>query len=119
MTYKELKQKKNRISELNTEIAKLRAEAEDTTQKLAQAPSSSGIKDKVGNLVTQIAYYESQKQAIVLEVESAIKAIPNDMIGNWLKMRINKNFSWIKIAHIAGGYNTHDSVRKRCERYSW
>lgn len=119
MTYKELKQKQNRISELNTEIAKLRADAEGTTQRLSQAPSVSGTKDKVGNLATQIAYYESQKQAIISEVESAISSIPDDMIGNWLKMRINKKFSWIKIAHIAGGNNTHDSVRKRCERKVW
>ncbi len=119
MTYKELKQKQNIISELNTKIAELRADAEGTTQKLSQAPLGSGIKDKVGNMATQIAYYESQKEAMISEVESAIKSIPDDMIGGWLKMRINKRFSWIKIAHIAGGNNTYDSVRKRCERKVW
>ena len=119
MTYKELKQKQKRISELNTKIAKLRADAESITQKLSKAPCSSGIKDKIGKLVTEIAYYEDEKKALISEIESAIQNIPDDMIGNWLRLKINKKFSWKKIACLAGGNNTHDSVRKACVRKIW
>lgn len=119
MTYKEIKQKQKRISQLNTKIAVLRANAEGTTQQLSQAPSSSGVKDKVGNTATLIAHYESTIDKIKGEIDAAIDSLPNTIEGNCIRLRCKKKYSWTKLAYIAGGNNTADNIRMKCYRYHW
>ena len=119
MTYGEIKQKQKKISQLNTKIAVLRANAEGTTQQLSQAPSSSGAKDKVGDSATLITHYESTIDNIKSEIDAAIDALPNTIEGNCIRLRCKKKYSWTKLAYIAGGNNTADSIKKRCYRYDW
>lgn len=119
MTYREIKQKQKKISQLNTKIAVLRANAEGTTQQLSQAPSGSGVKDKVGGSATSIAYYENTIKALKSEIDSAINSLPDTIEGNCIRLRCKKKYSWTKLSHIIGGNNTADGVRKRCYRYRW
>lgn len=127
MTLKEL----NGIKDLDAEIAdiekkikELRDKATSTTAKLTGMPNGGGVGDKVGKYATEIARYtefledaKARKVARSREIHEYIERADDVQTRRIMFLRFIERKQWQQVADAIGGYNTDESVRKRCERY--
>lgn len=119
MTYAEIKCKQKKIAELRSKVECLRAEAESTTQKLSQVPAGGGVSDKVGAAAVRIAHYESLIKDIQYDIQTALSSLPDTLEGHCVQLKIQKHYSWVKIAHVVGKNYSAEALRKRVFRLKW
>lgn len=120
MTAKEIKDINREITRLKAKIARIAAEADNTSPKLSDLPSAGQTSDKVGNAVVQIADIQREIQNLEICRNAAINSLSrDDFVENCLFMHLSLRYSWTKIANDTGGINTPDNIRKMCNRHHW
>ena len=124
------------LCELNTHldlIEKL-ARAREMLQSLRDAalpgasvitgmPHSSDVKDKVGDLASEIADMDARIEFLEAEVKTSeekivpwIHGIEDDQTRLFFRLRFLRGLTWKEVAAVIGGHNTEDSVRMACYR---
>lgn len=120
MTSKEIKDINREITRLKAKIARIAAEADNTSPKLSDLPSAGQISDKVGNAVVQIADIQREIQNLEIRRNAALNSLSrDDFVENCLFMHLSLRYSWAKILTKVGGNNTIDSIKKMCYRHHW
>ncbi|MDO4831002.1 MAG: hypothetical protein Q4A46_05960 [Clostridia bacterium] len=120
MTAKEIKNINREISRLRAKMARIQAEADNTSPKLSDLPSAGQTSDKVGKAVVQIADIQRDIQNLETLRNTALNRLSrDDFIENCLFMHLSLHYSWAKIAVCTGGINTPDNIRKMCNRHHW
>lgn len=120
MTAKEIKDINREITRLKAKIARIAAEADNTSPKLSDLPSASQTSDKVGNAVVQIADIQREIQNLEIRRNAALNSLSrDDFVENCLFMHLSLRYRWAKIAVDTGGINTPDNIRKMCNRHHW
>lgn len=120
MTAKEIKDINREITRLKAKIARIAAEADNTSPKLSDLPSAGQISDKVGNAVVQIADIQREIQNLEIRRNAALNSLSrDDFVENCLFMHLSLRYSWAKILTKVGGNNTIDSIKKMCYRHHW
>lgn len=120
MTAKEIKDINREISRLRAKMARIQAEADNTSPKLSDLPSTGQTSDKVGNAVVQIADIQRDIQDLEIRRNSALNGLSrDDFVENCLFMHLGLKYSWAKILTKVGGNNTIDSIKKMCYRHHW
>lgn len=120
MTAKEIKDINREITRLKAKIARIAAEADNTSPKLSDLPSAVQTSDKVGNAVVQIADIQREIQNLEIRRNAALNSLSrDDFVENCLFMHLSLRYSWTKIAVDTGGINTPDNIRKMCNRHHW
>lgn len=120
MTAKEIKDINREITRLKAKIARIAAEADNTSPKLSDLPSAGQTSDKVGNAVVQIADIQREIQNLEIRRNAALNSLSrDDFVENCLFMHLSLRCSWAKIAVDTGGINTPDNIRKMCNRHHW
>lgn len=120
MTAKEIKDINREITRLKAKIARIAAEADNTSPKLSDLPSAGQTSDKVGNAVVQIADIQRDIQNLEIRRNAALNSLSrDDFVENCLFMHLSLRYSWAKILTKVGGNNTIDSIKKMCYRHHW
>jgi len=112
------------IKDYEDKIKEMEELAESITAKLTGMPHASGVRDKVGECATVIAYYTAflkdavaKKVAQEKEITQYIESVEDAVLRRIMYLRFVKQHKWQDVADAVGGDNTEDSVRKRVERY--
>ena len=94
------------------------------TQALTGMPHAPGVKDKVGDLATEIAYMERRVAALqakvddqAVEVRNLIAGVQHDQMKIILSLRYIRGLTWIEVALVLGGRNTGSGVRSAVWRF--
>ena len=94
------------------------------TQALTGMPHAPGVKDKVGDLATEIAYMERRVAALqakvddqAVEVRNFIAGVQDDQMKITLSLRYIRGLTWIEVALVLGGRNTGSGVRSAVWRF--
>ena len=94
------------------------------TQALTGMPHAPGVKDKVGDLATEIAYMERRLAALqakvddqAVEVRNFIAGVQDDQMKIILSLRYIRGLTWIEVALVLGGRNTGSGVRSAVWRF--
>lgn len=94
------------------------------TQALTGMPHAPGVKDKVGDLATEIAYMERRVAALqakvddqAVEVRNFIAGVQDDQMKIILSLRYIRGLTWIEVALVLGGRNTGSGVRSTVWRF--
>lgn len=94
------------------------------TQALTGMPHAPGVKDKVGDLATEIAYMERRVAALqakvddqAVEVRNFISGVQDDQMKIILSLRYIRGLTWIEVALVLGGRNTGSGVRSAVWRF--
>ena len=75
MTAKEIKDINREITRLKAKIARIAAEADNTSPKLSDLPSAGQTSDKVGNAVVQIADIQREIQNLEIRRNAALNSL--------------------------------------------
>lgn len=93
-------------------------------QALTGMPHAPGVKDKVGDLATEIAYMERRVDALQTEVNNQtakvhdyIAGVQDDHMKIILSLRYIRGLTWIEVALVLGGKNTGSGVRSAVWRF--
>lgn len=123
MTYKELKKLKNKILDTRLKILEIEAMAESTTAQLTGVKvTTCTSSDRVGNLATQTAQLQTELKQLQKEFRTELDRIPQNVTGRCIKLKLLKNYSWIKLSFIASDkdvYVNEDTLKARCHRLKW
>lgn len=94
------------------------------TQALTGMPHAPGVKDKVGDLATEITYMERRVAALqakvddqAVEVRNFIAGVQDDQMKIILSLRYIRGLTWIEVALVLGGRNTGSGVRSAIWRF--
>lgn len=94
------------------------------TQALTGMPHTLGVKDKVGDLATEIAYMEGRVAGLQAEVDEQAKAVrqfiagvQDDHLKIILSLRYIRGLTWIEVALVLGGRNTGSGVKSAVRRF--
>ena len=94
------------------------------TQALTGMPHAPGVKDKVGDLATDITYMERRVAALqakvddqAVEVRNFIAGVQDDQMKIILSLRYIRGLTWIEVALVLGGRNTGSGVRSAIWRF--
>ena len=94
------------------------------TQALTGMPHAPGVKDKVGDLATEIAYMERRVAALqakvddqAVEVRNFIAGVQDDQMKIILSLRYIRGLTWIEVALVLGGRNTGSGVKSAVRRF--
>ena len=94
------------------------------TQALTGMPHAPGVKDKVGDLATEITYMERRVAALqakvddqAVEVRNFIAGVQNDHLKIILSLRYIRGLTWIEVALVLGGRNTGSGVKSAVRRF--
>lgn len=87
-------------------------------------PHAPGVKDKVGDLASEIADAESDLEQIERQVKASeeliapfIFAIDDVQIRFIFRLRFLRGLTWKEVAAVVGGRNSEESVKMVCYRY--
>lgn len=91
---------------------------------LTGMPHAPGVKDKVGDLATEIAdmdarikHLEAEIRQDEKEILSYICNINDDQTRLIFRLRFIRCLTWGEVASVIGGRNTEDAVKSVCYRY--
>lgn len=119
--YYNLQKKLERNREM---LLSLSAAAEPGAQALTGMPYSSGVPDKVGELVAEMEDLDQRILALEAECEcekKKLKAytdkIDDDQTRMIFRLRFLHCMTWGEVAAIIGGSNSANSVKNICYRY--
>ena len=94
------------------------------TQALTGMPHAPGVKDKVGDLATEITYMERRVAALqakvddqAVEVRNFIAGVQDAQMKIILSLRYIRGLTWIEVALVLGGRNTGSGVRSAVWRF--
>lgn len=94
------------------------------TQALTGMPHAPGVKDKVGDLATEIAYMEGRVAGLQAEVDEQAQAVrqfiagvQDDHLKIILSLRYIRGLTWIEVALVLGGRNTGSGVKSAVRRF--
>lgn len=94
------------------------------TQALTGMPHTPGVKDKVGDLATEIAYMEGRVAGLQAEVDEQAKAVrqfiagvQDDHLKIILSLRYIRGLTWTEVALVLGGRNTGSGVKSAVRRF--
>lgn len=94
------------------------------TQALTGMPHAPGVKDKVGDLATEITYMERRVAALqakvddqAVEVRNFIAGVQDDHLKIILSLRYIRGLTWIEVALVLGGRNTGSGVKSAVRRF--
>ena len=94
------------------------------TQALTGMPHAPGVKDKVGDLATEIAYMERRVAALQAKVDDQAQAVrqfiagvQDDHLKIILSLRYIRGLTWIEVALVLGGRNTGSGVKSAVRRF--
>lgn len=119
MNYKYIRKIQKRIRKCKAELAKVNDEINNYTQVLSDMPKGGSISNKVEDCVIRRQDLMKEIENLEIKLRALIKGIPNTEQGNAIRMKL-KGWSWRRIAtDIEDNPNLWDSIRKRCERYTW
>jgi hypothetical protein len=126
MTKKELSQLYNLSKEIKAkeeQLEQLKAIAESTTAQLSDMPHGSGVSDKIGKTVAEIADIKSLIQLKIQEywheynrLMRYINDIDDSLIRQIMTLRYINGMTWNAVADTIGG-NTEDSIRMIHNRF--
>lgn len=127
MTLEDLNQHLERVNELKKAQDMLQSlwnAAYPGGQVLTGMPHAPGVKDKIGDLATEIADLETEiedLQRLVEESEAAVKVFISDIKDVQLRMifkiRFCRGYEWKQVARVLGGGNSEASVKSAAYRY--
>ena len=127
MTLKELSRyyKLQERLERNREmLSSLSAAAEPGAQALTGMPHTTGVSDKVGDLVAEMDELRDRITALELEcynekkkIQDYINKIHDDQTRMIFRLRFIHCMTWPQVAETIGGRNTANSVKLICHRY--
>ena len=87
-------------------------------------PHTTGVKDKVGDLATEIAYMEGRVAGLQAEVDEQAQAVrqfiagvQDDHLKIILSLRYIRGLTWIEVALVLGGRNTGSGVKSAVRRF--
>lgn len=87
-------------------------------------PHTPGVKDKVGDLASEIADAESDLEQIERQVKASeeliapfIFAIDDVQTRFIFRLRFLRGLTWKEVAAVVGGRNSEESVKMVCYRY--
>lgn len=93
-------------------------------QALTGMPHAPGVKDKVGDLATEITYMEHRVDSLQTEVNNQtakvrdyIAGVQDDHMKIILYLRYIRGLTWIEVALVLGGKNTGNGVRSAVWRF--
>lgn len=91
---------------------------------LSDMPKAGGARDRIGDVVPEIADRISELEEMIREAEarkkelmSYIRRVPNTRIRLILQLRFVDLMSWQEVADRIGGRETEYTVKKTCYRY--
>lgn len=94
------------------------------TQALTGMPHAPGVKDKVGDLATEITYMERRVAALQAKVDEQAQAVrqfiagvQDDHLKIILSLRYIRGLTWIEVALVLGGRNTGSGVKSAVRRF--
>jgi len=87
-------------------------------------PRSSEVKDKVGNLIVEIAdlkeriaYLKREMEREKKKLHGFIDKVPDERTRTALRLKFMYNITWGQTAEIMGASYTEESVKKLCYKY--
>lgn len=127
MTRQELEkhlERRRTLMECEDILQNLRRSVGPGTQALTGMPHAPGVKDKVGDLATEITYMERRVAALqaevddqAVEVRNFIAGVQDDQMKIILSLRYIRGLTWIEVALVLGGRNTGSGVRSAVWRF--
>lgn len=112
------------INDLETQIEKLRTEAEKCTATLSDMPKGNNVNDKVGRLASAIADYRSllvmtkeERVKKSSEIHAFILGIEDEQTRRAFYLKFVLCLSWEEVGQRLGGGNSAASARMRVVRY--
>lgn len=112
------------IEQLKSRIEELECIAVSDTSRITGMPHVTGISDKVGRYVAEIA---DLKELLNLNLKKCfyelnrlnryIESIDDSQMRMIMTLRYVNGLSWRQIAFSIGGGNTEDSIKKLAYRY--
>ena len=119
--YYKLRERLKRDEEI---LESLRAAACPGAQNLSGMPHAPGVRDKVGDLATEIAYMEGRVAGLQAEVDEQAQAVrqfiagvQDDHLKIILSLRYIRGLTWIEVALVLGGRNTGSGVKSAVRRF--
>lgn len=126
MTLEELNQHlelKEKMEKAQETLISLRGAAYPGAAVMTGMPHAPGVKDKVGDLATEIAdmtdrIHDLEKQIAEREpqVLEFIAEVKDDKTRTMLRLRFVRGLSWKEVAQIMGRWATANSVKSACYR---
>lgn len=107
--FKNAFKKAKAIRDLENEIIDLRI-------RLSLAESDK-IKKKIEERIKTVELTIVIQSGALFEIEKFIDECDDPFVSRLLYHRFINGESWVKVAHVTGGYNNADGVRKIVERY--
>lgn len=105
-------------------LQSLRDKAYPGASVITGMPHSSDVKDKVGDLASEIADMDRSIAMLEEEVKASeemiapfILAIDDNQTRLIFRLRFLRGMAWKEVAAVIGGRNSEDSVRMVCYRY--
>lgn len=127
MTRQELEkhlERRRKLMECRDILQNLKRSAGPGTQVLTGMPHAPGVKDKVGDLATEIAYMEARVAGLQAEVDEQaqvvrqfIAGVQDDHLKIILSLRYIRGLTWIEVALVLGGRNTGSGVKSAVRRF--
>ena len=127
MTLDELNQHLDLITELakaNEMLQSLWNAAYPGAQILTGMPHTPGVKDKIGDLASEIADLETEIEQLKKDIDLSagkvtafIAEIPDVQTRMIFRIRFCRGLAWKEVAKVLGGGNSEASVKSLCYRY--
>lgn len=115
---------RRQLMECRDILQNLRRSVGPGTQALTGMPHAPGVKDKVGDLATEIAYMEGRVAGLQAEVDEQAQAVrqfiagvQDDHLKIILSLRYIRGLTWIEVALVLGGRNTGSGVKSAVRRF--
>lgn len=113
-----------KLTESREILQSLRDRAYPGASVITGMPHSPGVKDKVGDLASDIAdmdarigYLESEVKASEEHIMPYIQSIDDNRTRLIFRLRFLRGMEWKEVACVIGGRNTAESVKSVCYRY--
>lgn len=105
-------------------LKSLEAAVHPGAQLLTGMPHATEIKDKVGDLATEITYLTKRNKELkeemdyeAMKLNEYILTIDDEQTRTIFQLRFLHCLNWDEVARVIGGNNTSSSVRAICYRY--
>lgn len=102
----------------------LQAAACPGAQNLDGMPHASGLRDRVGDLATEIADLKGRIRYLRNEIArekraviAFIRTIDDEQLRIIFRLRFIRCLTWGEVAGVIGGRNTEEGVKAACYRY--
>ena len=119
--YSVLRGRLERAEEL---LTSLREAARPGALVIDGMPHAPGVKDKVGNLATEIAdlterikYLREELRQSEKQINKFITSVDDERLRMAFRLKFMRDLTWMQTAEIMGEKYNEEGVRKLCYRY--